>query len=302
MRLHLLGLALLAGTAAPALAQQPTVERRVERIEQQLRAVQRRVFPNGNVQPEVGDPAPVGPPAGAGGDALTSLTQRVDALETQLRALTGQIEENGNRTRQLEEQVARLRIDLTARLDRVDPPARAAEPRVEPGSEPRPEPRSEPRREPRNEPRAEPPPEPVATPPRAAPSIPDTAEAAYNVGYRLWEQRQFAEAQTALEAAAVRYPTGRWISWTRNLQGRAFLDDNKPASAARILLANYQENPRGERAADSLFYLGEALNRLDRRTEACRVYDELARVYPAMRDQIRSLLPRARSAARCTGD
>jgi len=86
----------------------------------------------------------------------------------------------------------------------------------------------------------------------------------------------------------------------RNLQGRAYLDENKPATAARILLANYQENPRGERAADSLFYLGASLTRLNRRTEACRVYDELAQVYPSMRDFIRTRLPEARAAARCT--
>ena len=97
-----------------------------------------------------------------------------------------------------------------------------------------------------------------------------------------------AEAQTALEAAATRYPNSRWTSWMRNLQGRAYLDDNKPATAARILLANYQDNPRGERAADSLFYLGQSLTRLNRRAEACRVYDELAQVYPNMRDYIRT--------------
>ena len=85
----------------------------------------------------------------------------------------------------------------------------------------------------------------------------------------------------------------------RNLQGRAYLDDNKPATAARILLANYQDNPRGERAADSLYYLGLALTRLNRRTEACRVYDELALVYPNMRDFVRTRLPQARTDARC---
>jgi len=284
MRLHLIGLAVLAGLSgqAPAQAQQPqTVERRVDRLEQQLRAVQRRVFPNGNVQPEIGDPASVGPAAATGGDAMTSLTQRVDALETQLRALTGQVEENGYRTRQLEEQVARLRTDLSARLDRVDPPAPAPVPVVTPV-------------EPRVEPPVETPPEP-----RAAAPAPASAEEAYNVGYRLWDRRQYAEAQAALEAAATRYPTGRWISWIRNLQGRAYLDDGKPATAARILLANYTDNPRGDRAADSLYYLGEALTRLNRRSEACRVYDELARVYPTMRDQLRAQLPEARRTARC---
>jgi TolA-binding protein len=290
MRIHLIGLILLAGLSgqAPAQAQQPqSVERRVDRLEQQLRAVQRRVFPNGNVQPEVGDqPALPGPANAAGGDALTSLTQRVDALETQLRALTGQIEENGYRTRQLEEQVARLRTDLTARLDRLDPPAPATPAVSVPAVE-----------EPRAEPRVEPPPERV----RAEPA-PASAEDAYNAGYRLWDRRQYAEAQVALEAAATRYPTGRWISWIRNLQGRAYLDDGKPATAARILLANYTDNPRGDRAADSLFYLGEALTQLNRRTEACRVYDELARVYPTMRDQLRTQLPGARRTARCGGD
>ncbi|HVQ09222.1 MAG TPA: YbgF trimerization domain-containing protein [Allosphingosinicella sp.] len=288
MRFHLIGLVVLAGLSAqaPAQAQQPpSVERRVERLEQQLRAVQRRVFPNGNVQPEVGEPpAPAGPAAAAGGDAMTSLTQRVDALETQLRALTGQIEENGYRTRQLEEQVARLRTDLTARLDRVDPPAPAPLP-VPAVVEPRPEPA-------------------VETPPEPAPAaaVPASAEEAYSVGYRLWDRRHYAEAQIALEAAATRYPTGRWISWIRNLQGRAYLDDGKPATAARILLANYTDNPRGDRAADSLYYLGEALTQLNRRTEACRVYAELARVYPNMRDQLRAQLPEARRTARCTAD
>jgi TolA-binding protein len=290
MRLHHLGLILVVAVSAPAFAlaqQQPqSVERRVERLEQQLRAVQRRVFPNGNVQPEVGDEAPAGPAGAVPGDAMTSLTQRVDALETQLRALTGQVEENGYRTRQLEEQIGRLRTDLIARLDRLDPPAPVPAP-VEPRVEPRVEP-----------PAAEPEPEPA----RAAPSVPASAEDAYNVGYRLWDRRQFAEAQAALEAAAIRFPTGRWISWIRNLQGRAYLDDAKPATAARILLANYTDNPRGERAADSLYYLGEALTRLNRRTEACRVYDELVRVYPDMRDQIRSQLPRARTAARCSAN
>ena len=41
---------------------------------------------------------------------------------------------------------------------------------------------------------------------------------------------------------------------------------------------------------------------LNRRTEACRVYDELARVYPDVRDQIRSQIPQARRAARCAAD
>ena len=90
MRFHLLGLALMASVATPALAQRAEpIDRRVDRLEQQLRAVQRRVFPGGNVSPEIGtDPVQVPGPS-LSGDALSSLNARVDAIEAQLRALTG---------------------------------------------------------------------------------------------------------------------------------------------------------------------------------------------------------------------
>ena len=289
MRFHLVGLILLASVATPALAQRSEpVERRVDRLEQEMRAVQRRVFPNGRsqfVEPEIRPEAPSGPPGESTGDALSSLAARVDALEAQLRSLTGQVEEQGFRTRQMEDQIGQLRSELQGRLDRLEqgarPPAAAAEPP--------PAPRREPEEE-EEEPRA------AAAAPAAAGG---SAEEAYNAGFRLWNTQRYQEAQQALEAAAARYPDSRWTSWMRNLQGRAFLDDNKPASAARVFLANYQDNPQGERAADSLFYLGEALTRLNRRAEACRVYDELAQVYPSMRDFIRTRLPAARDAARC---
>lgn len=296
MRIHLLGLILLASVSAPAVAQRDNVEQRVGRLEQEMRAVQRRVFPGGRpqsvepeIRPEEAAPMPGGEP---GGDVVSSLVTRVDALEAQLRSLTGQIEEQDFRTRQLEQQVNQLRTDLQARLDRLE---QGSAPVVAPPS-PAPTGPSRPPREPEAAP-AEPAPEPAA--PAAAPAA-DGAEAAYNAGYRLWNAGQYAEAQRALDAAATQYPDSRWTSWMRNLQGRAYLDENKPATAARILLANYQDNPRGERAADSLYYLGQALTRLNRRTEACRVYDELAQVYPNMRDFIRTRLPQARTDARCT--
>jgi len=286
MRVHLFGLLLIVSAAAPALAQRAEpVDRRLDRIEQQLRAVQRRVFPGGNnqvVEPEIGAETPRGPGGSPSGEALSGLTARVDALEAQLRTLTGQVEEQGFRSRQIEEQIARLRADLTQRLERIEAPVVAAPP--PPVSRPAPA--------------AEEP--PAAEPAPAAPA--DAAEEAYNAGFRLWDQRRYAEAQAALDAAATRHPNSRWTSWMRNLQGRAFLDDNKPATAARILLANYQDNPRGERAADSLYYLGVALTRLNRRAEACRVYDELALVYPNMRDFVRTRLPQARTDARCAAN
>ena len=292
MRHRILTLILMGACAMPALAQprDAATDRRIDALEQQLRAVQRRVFPDGRTQsvdPEIDPARPDATGPGVRGDALNNLIERVDGLEVQLRALTAQVEEQGNRNRELEREVARLRTELGGRVDRLEqqggalagPPERTGPPPT------RPAPRETP---------------PVETPAQPAAGATDAAEEAYNAGFRLWETRRYGEAQTALEAAARAHAGSRWASWMRNLAGRAYLDDNRPATAARIFLANYQENPRGERAADSLYFLGQALTRLDRRAEACRVYDELAQVYPNMREFIRTRLPQARTDARCT--
>jgi TolA-binding protein len=295
MRFHLTAAVLLAGAALPAAAQErPTNEQRIERLEQQLRAVQRRVFPGGagaQVEPEIrSETQPAAARPGSGGGAVGDLTARVDALEAQLAALTGQIEESAHRTRQMESAITRLREETVARLDRLEAPRVQTAAEAPAAAAPQPAAR-----------------EPVRT--AAASQVPaapaaaaaaDAAEEAYNAGFRLWEARRYEEAQTALQQVAERYPRSRWASWANNLAGRAYLDDGKPATAARVLLANYQGNPQGERAADSLYFLGQALVTLNRRPEACRVYDELARVYPNMRDWLRQRVPEARRTARCS--
>ena len=291
MRFHILAAILLAGCAAPALAQPNPVERRVNKLEQEMRAVQRRVFPGGAagiVEPEIAPQSQTAPLPGApAGSAVADLTQRVDALEAQLASLTGQMEQNSFRMRQLEEGLASFRADAKARLDEIER-ARSV-PAPAPAQEIAPEP-------PRTSAAA---PATPATAPKAAAA--DPGEEAYLAGYRLWDQRKYTEAQAALEAMAKKYPKHPRASYARNLAGRAYLDDNKPATAAKVLLSNYQINPKGERAADSLLFLGEALMKLGKPAEACKVYDELQDVYgPNMRDFLKQQLPRARSEAKCS--
>ena len=230
MRFHLLGLILLASVAAPAAAQRAETGRATGRAGSSSSCAPSSAgsFPNGNVEPEIGDQPAAGPGGNLSGDAVASLTARVDALEAQLRTLTGQVEE-----KRLPQPPAREADRPAAhRSHRPARPARAARARRRRRG---PSPRAEAAAAGRVR----------AARPRRPPSSNDGAEEAYNAGFRLWDARRYDEAQTALEAAAVRYPSSRWTSWMRNLQGRAYLDDNKPATAARVLLANYQDNPRG---------------------------------------------------------
>ena len=54
MRFHLLTAVLIASVAMPVAAQNSVpVNKRINKLEQEMRAVQRKVFPGGNVEPEI---------------------------------------------------------------------------------------------------------------------------------------------------------------------------------------------------------------------------------------------------------
>jgi TolA-binding protein len=248
MRYPVVAALLLLGVSAPALSQsRETVDRRIERIEKELRAVQRKVFPGGpaaSLEPEISGTQSTGPlPGVPASSALADVNARLDALESQIRSLTAQSEENGYRLRQLEAAFTSFRTEATNRAaeQAAAAAAAAATPSIDPG------------------------PAPVEA------ATGDPGEDAYLAGYRLWNEGRFVDAQKALDAMIKKYPKHPRISYARNLLGRAYLDEGKPATAAKEFLANYQGDPKGDRAADSLYFLGQALVQLKRPAEACKV-------------------------------
>ena len=76
----------------PVHAQNSGVDKRVDRLEQEMRAVQRKVFPGGSsrfFEPEIApESAPSSAPASTTTSAVTDLIARVDALENSLASLT----------------------------------------------------------------------------------------------------------------------------------------------------------------------------------------------------------------------
>jgi len=125
-------------------------------------------------------------------------------------------------------------------------------------------------------------------------------EEAYDRGFQLWNSGRYDEAITALRAMASSFPGHRRVSWANNLVGRSLLDKGQARAAAEALLANYRGNPKGERAPDSLYYLGQALVKLGQAAQACKAYSELQDVYGStLRPQLAQLLPSARAAAKC---
>ena len=285
--LPLLALATLSIRPAAAQKRQPTPEQRIDRLEKQVRQVQKSVFPKGQPADTAGfvdDPA-------ATQDAVSSVAARLDAVERQLSEIVRTTEENGNRVAVMEAELARLRADQDRRLRALETGAGAAATDgagetadVTDAPPPAPKPKVE-----------------TAGADTAGNASTDPAEVAYDKGFQLWNGGKYDAAIASLNAMAKKYPDHRRVSWAYNLAGRAMLDKGQPRAAAEALLANYRRDPKGERAQDSLFYLGQSLVKLNQAGQACKAFAELEDVYGAsLRAPLKASLPAAKAQAKCS--
>ena len=294
--------AMLASSPVPIAAQDSpaAAEARIRKIEAEIRALQRKVFPGGDgrfFEPQIAPgtvPATTTPTTTSAPSttAVTDILVRLDALEAQLQALTARSEEQANALSQMEMRLTALETQTNAPIlsapttsAAVIPQAAAPTtslPAARPPVQTPPAPQSAPK--PATTTAAS-----TATPSAsrlaavqaiAKPQTADAADDEYSYGFRLWNAGFFPEARQQLTKYVEQYPNHVRISFGRNLLGRAFLDDNMPEEAARWFLRNYQANKNGDRAPDSLLYLGASMIALKDTKRACIALAEFAETYP----------------------
>ncbi|QYJ07886.1 hypothetical protein [Qipengyuania flava] len=272
------GFALIA-TAQPALPQDADDEARIRRLEAEVRALQRRVFPGGDgryFEPEISaGPSVSSTVNSTTTTAVTDILARLDALEAQLQRQTALNEENANAVSLLTARIEALEgagtattvatVDPTPTTSAPAPAARTVE---------------------------TPTPAPAASGPTderlaavqsiTKPQTDDAADDEYSYGYRLWNAGFYPEAQQQLTLFVEQHSDHWRATYGRNLLGRAYLDDGKAREAAPWFLKNYQDDKGGARAGDSLLYLAEAMIALDDTRRACIALAEFAETYPGL--------------------
>jgi len=323
--------AVLLGTSAPVLAQTaagPDGEARLRKIEAEVRALQRQVFPGGDGKyfaPQV--TAPTSPTQALGTPASTpvsDLLTRMDAVEAQIARLTAQSEETANRVAQIEAKMAAAAAaaapaaalaDPAAALAPAGAPAVSAAPAAPAAaaaavsaapaalsaapSKPatvaaKPAPAKPPIA-------AKPSPQRVAAVQKIEkPATGNPGDDEYSYGFRLWDAKFYPEAQQQLRLYVDKYPRDAKISYGRNLLGRAFLDDGKPREAAPWFLQNYQADKRSARAPDSLLMLAESMRQLGDGSRGCIALAEFLENYAAeAAGRLKAQYDATRSALKC---
>lgn len=287
---------------------QTAIEGRVGRLESEMRAVQRKVFPGGSgqyVQPE-NAPAPADIPGSPSSSPVADLDTRVAALESQMTGMTGQIETTQHKLQLIEDAFNAYKRSTDARLKALEEGASSTGPAPTPSAS-NAAPSS-------TRPSATKPATATAKPTPAKDSVraqmvsavekpsptADPAEDAYLYGYRLWQAKLYPEAEAQLKSVVTTYPKHKRASYAQNLLGRSYLDEGRPSLAAFAFYENYHSMPGGDRAPESLYYLGRSLTKLGKLPEACKVYGELTGAYAEkISDTMKADIAHGRTDAKC---
>jgi len=274
---------------APAIAQKQSAEARLRKVEAEVRAIQRKVFPGGDERyfaPQISSGTTTSRTTRTTGPSTTAVTDilaRLDALELQLQQLTARTEENANAIALLSARLGEVEAGAAA-----DQAAQvAAEAAEEAGNatdanlaamgagpsgeeQPAPEPAGP------SDARL------AAVKEITKPQSDDPADDEYSYGFRLWNAGFYPEARQQLSNFLDSYPDHWRATYGRNLLGRAYLDDGKAEEAARWFLKNYQADRTAARAPDSLLFLAESMIEMKDTRRACIALAEFGETYPAV--------------------
>lgn len=289
-------------TALPVAAQAVDVgklDRRVGKLESEMRAVQRKVFPGGDArffEPEIPAQAAVPEPAPAAAPATTpiaDLSARVDALESSVRGLTGQIEAIEYKLRQLEDGQRRLKGDVEFRLNKLESPGENPG-----GAAPGDAPAAVPAAAPPTTAAPTPATKPAAVTPATAP--PATADAAWALAYPKVTGRDWPAVESLMGKFVADWPKSTRVGQARYWIGRSHAARGQHAQAAQAFLEVYQTTPRASAAPDALIGLAGSLNAMAKPQKACEVLGELDTAYGAkLTDTQKADAGRQRTRAKC---
>ena len=278
-------IALVLPAASPLLAQTTSsdTEIRLRKVESEVAAIQRAVFPGGDgkffPQLQSGTTSTVQPGSPASAPSSDMLV-RMDALEGQVARLTAQVEEDHNRVEKMDARLAAIEGASKVQTVTDAPESSSTDANLAAmGAKPKPAPVA---------PKPAPKPSADAAAKRVAavkavakPSTRDAGDDEYSYGFRLWEAKFFPESEQQLKMFLQKYPKHARTSYARNLLGRDYLDDGNPHEAAGWFLQNYKTEPKGDRAPDSLLMLAESMRQLGDTTRGCVALKQFGSTFPA---------------------
>ncbi len=122
----------------------------------------------------------------------------------------------------------------------------------------------------------------------------------YKYAFGLVRKAEFGKAADALGEFIKIHPDEPLTSNARYWLGRTHYVRKNYRRAAEVFLASYQWEPKRQRAADNLLWLGMSLAGLDKKKEACATFTKLEQDFPNASSVVKKQLAQQRSKTGCS--
>lgn len=269
------------GWAATAAAQSAVdyseLKSRIERIEKELRTLQRAAARGRVVAATEGEGTSGLAPAQ--GHLLADMEVRMSQLETELRQLTGQVEELIHRQGRLEREFQRFREDVEFRFQDEGGPLPPAEGENEAGGGP--PPGLVPTETPAEQ-------EEILEEERMVPALPQgTVTEQYDYAFSFLRKGDYQSAQHAFEAFLAAHPDHALAGNAQYWLGESYYVRQMYPQAAAAFLKGFQQYGDSAKGPDNLLKLGMTLAAMGQTGEACSAFAELDSRYPNAPETIR---------------
>ncbi|MGE4352185.1 MAG: tol-pal system protein YbgF [Bdellovibrionales bacterium] len=238
--------------------------------------------------------------------AVTNMEMRLSSVEDQLRALTGKVEQMDYKARRLETALQRMQDDYEQRLMKLETAASATRQQVSVPASPA---SSEPSDENEDENTSE---QPAVTGSLGgvkvrgntvtggiinpqSPPLPDkpddyglTAQEAYDRAFGLLRQADYENAEKAFKGFIDKFKDDKLVDNAKYWYAETFYVRGKFGDAAIGFADALQQNPKGNKAPDSLLKLAMSLGAMEKTQDACDALSALKAKYPTASSTIRS--------------
>jgi len=246
---------------AQAQNQTQAVSKRLDIVERQLKAVQRKVFTPGSKFPSQPETQAGGtiPVISDSNIKFADIEARLSQMESQLRQLTGRVEEGNFQVEKLNQKLDVMSRDYEFRFKELEV--------VNSGKD-----------------------KPVAVEgaEKQAAIINDVAdilppgseEQQYSYAQKLVATGQYVKAEKALSEFIKRYPKAPLAGNAQYWLGQTFYVRKMNTKATRAFLEGYNNYPKNAKAPAFLLKIGMSLNAMGEKQDACDAYRELETRFP----------------------
>jgi tol-pal system protein YbgF len=138
---------------------------------------------------------------------------------------------------------------------------------------------------------------PNSVQPGAAPINPVKEE--FDVAYGYFRQKEYESAENSFKAFIQKNPKSRMTADATYYLGESFFQRNRPREAAEQYLKISTQYATSARAAEAMLRLGQSLNALGAKEQACATFAEIGRKYPNASTSVKAGAEREAKRVQC---